>query len=59
MLYISDSDGNLNVFNVEHDNDGRWLNSDNGNSDNFWSGGNRFVFARRNSLHFFSGFMPE
>lgn len=46
-LYITDSDGNLNVFNVEHDDDKLWLNSDNGNPDNFWNGSNRFVFVRR------------
>ena len=51
-LYITDSDDYLTVFNVEHSDDDRWLNANNGNPDNFWNGNNRFVFARRNSLHF-------
>ncbi len=55
----TDSNGNLNVFNVEHDNDERWLNGNNGNPDNFWNGNNRFVFVRRKSLHFSPTFMGE
>lgn len=52
-LYITDSDGDLNVFNVERNDDGKqWLNGNNGNPDNFWNGNNRWVFLRRNSLHF-------
>lgn len=52
-LHTTDSNGNLNVFNVEHDKDERWLNANNGNPDNFWNADNRFVFVRpRNSLHF-------
>lgn len=47
-----DSDGNQNVFNVEHNDDGRWLNSNNGNPDNMWNPDNRWVFARRNSPYF-------
>ena len=52
ILYITDSNGNLNVFNVEHNDDGLWLNGNNGNPDNFWNGNNRWVFTRRNLLHF-------
>ncbi|OGM93552.1 hypothetical protein A2935_02905 [Candidatus Wolfebacteria bacterium RIFCSPLOWO2_01_FULL_47_17b] len=44
--YKTDSDGNLNVFNVECNDDGRWLNGNNGNPDNFWNGNNRWVFCR-------------
>jgi len=51
-LYVTDSDGNLNVFNVEHDDDGLWLNANYANPDNHWNGDNRWVFRRRNSLHF-------
>lgn len=47
-----DSDGNLNVFNVERNEDGLWLNANNGNPTNFWNPENRWVFARRNFLHF-------
>ncbi len=54
-LYITDSDGNLNVFNVECNDNGLWLNSNNGNPDNFWNGNNRWLFRLpRNSLHFLS-----
>jgi hypothetical protein len=53
-LYIAtDSDGDLKVFNVERNDDGKqWLNSNYGNPDNFWNSNNRFVFARRKSLYF-------
>jgi hypothetical protein len=34
------------VFNVEHDDNGLWLNSNNGHPDNFWNGNNRWVFVR-------------
>jgi hypothetical protein len=54
--YSTDSDGNLNVFNVNTDSDDRWLNSNYGNPDNFWNGDNQWVFVRpRNSLHFSPG----
>ena len=54
-LCIRNSDGNLNVFNVEHDDDGLWLNSNYDNPDNVWNAGNRWVFVRpRNSLCFSS-----
>jgi len=49
---FTDSDGDQNVFNVEHNDDGRWLNSNNGNPDNMWNPDNRWVFARRNSPYF-------
>lgn len=44
----TDSDGNPNVFNVESKDDGRWLNTNNGNPDNHWDPDNAFAFARRN-----------
>jgi len=47
-----DSDGDLNVFNVEHHNDGLWLNSNYDNPDNLWNPDNRFVFRACNSLYF-------
>ena len=47
-LYTTDSDGNLNVFNVKRNDDGKqWLNANNGHPDNFWNGNNRWVFWRR------------
>ena len=49
VLYITDSDGNLKLFNVNHDDNGRWLNSNYGNPENVWNGDNQFVFCY--SLH--------
>ena len=54
-----DSDGDLNVFNVEHNDDGLWLNSNYGKPDNLWNPDNRFVFRARNSLHFSPRFRGE
>ena len=51
-LYITDSVGNPNVFNVNHDDDDQWLNANNGHADNFWNADNRFAFVPRNSLQF-------
>jgi len=51
-LHISDSDGDLNLFNVERNDDGLWLNTNYGNPDNFWDPDDRFVCVRRNSLYF-------
>ena len=48
----TDADGNPNLWNVNHDDDDRWLDNDNGRADNVWNPDNRFVFLRRNSLHF-------
>ena len=51
ILYITDSDGDLNVFNVKRNDDGtQWLNGNNGRPDNVWNADNRWVFLRRNSL---------
>lgn len=53
ILHITDSDGNPNVFNVNRDEKGAWLNTDNGHPENSWNPDNRFVFVRpRKSLHF-------
>jgi hypothetical protein len=53
ILYGTDSDDDLNIFNVNHDNDERWLNTYNGNPDNTWNPDDRFVVVvPRNSLHF-------
>ena len=48
----TDSDGDLNVFNVDHDDNGRWLNSNYGKPDNVWNADNRWVFLRSNPFHF-------
>jgi len=54
VLYNTDSDGNLRLFKVNHDNDDQWLNSNYDNPDNIWNLDNSFVFVRfRKSLYFF------
>lgn len=51
-MYITDSDGNPNVFNVKRNDDGkRWLNANYANPENRWNLDNTIVFALRNSLH--------
>ncbi len=50
--YIADRDGNPNVFNVNRNDDGLWLNNDWGRHDNRWNADNEFVFSLRN--YFFS-----
>lgn len=47
MEPITDSDGNLKVFNVEHDDNGLWLRSEYVSPVHFWDGDDRLVFARR------------
>ena len=59
ISYITDSDGDLNVFHVEHDNDELWLNGNNGHPDNFWNSDYRFVFVRRNYTRFSPDFSGE
>ncbi len=50
----TDSDGNPNIFNLEHDDDGLRLNDNWANPDNKWNPDNMFVFRLRN--WFFSAF---
>ncbi len=41
------------AFNVNRNSDGkRWLNANDNDPDNVWNSDNRFVWVRRNSLHF-------
>lgn len=47
MEPITDSDGNLKVFNVEHDGSVRWLRGIGGNPVNFWVGYDRWAFRRK------------
>jgi hypothetical protein len=47
MEPIADSDGFLNLFNVVHVDDVRWLNASYGSPFSFWFGHSRFVFLRR------------
>ena len=46
VSYETDSDGNLKVFNVEHDENGQWLNSNYANPENFYNGNKVWVFGR-------------
>jgi hypothetical protein len=46
MEPVTDSDGNLNVFRIEHDDDGLWLHGSNGSPGVFWDGDDRWVFVR-------------
>ena len=41
----TDSNGDLNVFNVDRDDDERWLNTNWSNPENVWNPENEFVFA--------------
>ncbi|MFZ2556179.1 MAG: hypothetical protein WAZ27_04585 [Minisyncoccia bacterium] len=47
MEAITDRDGGLGVFHVEHDGDGLWLVDIYGHPDSHWSSDDRFVFVRR------------
>lgn len=53
-LYITDSDGNPNVLGLNRNDEGRWLNAYNGNSDNRWNRENGFVFLAPKVFSFLS-----
>jgi len=44
VLYKTDRDGNPNVFNLERNEDGMWLNDNWAKPDNRWNPDNAFVF---------------
>lgn len=48
----TDSDGNPNVFKLERNDDGLWLNDNWAKPDNEWNPNNKFVFRLRNSFLF-------
>jgi hypothetical protein len=48
-LYKTDSDGNPNVFNVERNADGTWLNNNWANPTNEWNPDNGILFRLRKS----------
>ena len=50
--YITDRNGNPNVFNLERNDNGLWLNNNWANPDNRWNADNEFVFRLRK--YFFS-----
>ena len=53
ISHSTDSDGDLNVFNVKHDSDRLYLNSNNGNDNTLYNPNNRFVcVVPRNYLCF-------
>lgn len=51
VLYKTDRDGNPNVFNLNRNDDGLWLNNNWTNPTNRWNANYEFVFSLRNSLH--------
>jgi len=53
-LYITDSNGNPNIFVLKRNDNGLWLNANYYNLDNFFNADNCFLFRLRHSLHFFS-----
>lgn len=55
---LTDRDGNPKVFNLNRNEDGSWLKTNNGKPDNEWNPDNSVVFVARNPLHFSSGPMP-
>jgi len=57
MEPISDSDGDLKVFNIEHNDDGLWLNTNYDNPDNVWNASNHWVF--RHNFRYFSRSLRE
>ena len=57
ISYETDSDGDLKVFNVEHNDDGLWLGTNYDNPDNVWNGKYRWVFRR--NFRYFSRFRRE
>lgn len=50
VLYISDPDGNPNVFKLERNEDGLWLNNNWARPDNKWNPNNQFVFRLRKNF---------
>src|SRR3989344_2258053 len=64
-LYDADRNGNPNVFNVERNANGLWLNNNIANPDNRWNPDDEFVFRLRQSFFpryisvrfFFSGLL--
>ena len=51
-LYNTDRNGKANVFNLEHNEDGLWLNNNWDNPDNRWNPDNEFMFVVRNTILF-------
>ena len=48
ISYKTDSDSNPNVFDLERNDDGLWLNNNWAKPDNEWNSNNEFVFRLRN-----------
>ncbi len=51
-LYKTDRDGNPNVFNMNRNADGLWLNTNNAKPSNRWNSNNEFVFRLRKYILF-------
>jgi len=52
MPHNTDRNSNSNVFNLERNEDGLWLNDNWANPDNKWNPDNEFVFSMRKSYLF-------
>jgi hypothetical protein len=51
-VYITDRDGNLNVFNLNSEGDKLKLNTNNARPDNRWNSNNQFLFCSRKLVLF-------
>jgi hypothetical protein len=50
MFHKTDSNGNPNVFKLDRNDDGLWLNNNWANPDNTWNPKNEFVFSLRKKV---------
>lgn len=51
-VFVTDSDGDLDVFYIYRDSDGLKLKTNNGHPENQWNPDNRWILTTRNLLHF-------
>ncbi len=51
-LYRTDRNGNPNVFRIDHDDNGMWLNNNWANPTNKWNPNNEFLFSLREYILF-------
>ncbi len=59
LAHNTDADGDPKVFDVNHDNDERWLNTNWTNPDNHWNGDKQVAFVRRKPLRFSLDFIAR
>lgn len=56
---LTDREGNPRLFNVNRNEDGSWLDNNDGNPDDQWNPDISFAFVARNPLHFSPGIVPS